>query len=64
MRNAIACAVLFSCIPSAEADGDTTHGTCVKWEESIDAAAEMARRDGKLVMVMHISGHFQDPGRT
>jgi hypothetical protein len=43
---------------------DRTLGTAVTWERSISAAAEKARREGKLVYVIHVSGDFEDPEFT
>jgi len=40
------------------------YGTKVRWEDSFEAAVEKARAEGKLVVVMDISGRFEDPGKT
>ena len=40
------------------------YGTQVHFEDSPTDAAKAAKKDGKLVMVLHISGHFEDPGLT
>ena len=40
------------------------HGTKVEWEPSREAAAEKARREGKLMLVLHVAGDFPVPGRT
>jgi hypothetical protein len=40
------------------------YGTNVYFEESPQAAAKQALKDEKLVMVLHISGHFDDPALT
>ena len=39
-------------------------GTALQWEESIDAARTLARRENKLVLALHVSGQFDDPGLT
>ena len=51
--------------PAAD-DGATcnTHGTRVEFEKSPSAAAKRAAKEEKLVMVLHISGIFEDPGLT
>ncbi len=36
----------------------------VAWEASPEAAAEKAAKEGKLVLVVHLSGDFDDPDRT
>lgn len=49
--------------PKAETTcGD--YGTSVHFEDSPVKAAQAAKKDGKLVMVLHISGHFEDPALT
>ena len=40
------------------------YGTQVHFETTPTEAAKAAKKDGKLVMVLHISGHFEDPGLT
>jgi hypothetical protein len=39
-------------------------GTALTWAKSPAEAAEQARRDGKLVFLIHVSGNFEDPGFT
>ena len=48
--------------PAAAACGD--YGTSVNFVDSPVEAAKLAKKDGRLVMVLHISGHFEDPGLT
>ncbi|HEX7900927.1 MAG TPA: hypothetical protein VF950_24425 [Planctomycetota bacterium] len=40
------------------------HGTAFGWEASIDEARKRAEREGRLVLALHISGHFDDPALT
>ena len=40
------------------------YGTSVHFEETPVEAAKAAKKEGKLVMVLHISGHFEDPRLT
>jgi len=40
------------------------YGTSVMFEDSPADAAKQAKKDEKLVMVLHISGHFEDPKLT
>jgi hypothetical protein len=40
------------------------YGTSVHFENTPIDAAKAAKKDGRLVMVLHISGHFEDPGLT
>jgi hypothetical protein len=39
-------------------------GTAVDFVDSPKDAAKLARKDEKLVFVLHISGHFEDPKLT
>ena len=45
-----------SCLPK--------YGTTVEWERSPDQAAERARKEGKLLMVLHLAGELPDPDLT
>jgi hypothetical protein len=38
---------------------DRTLDTAITWERTIQAAADKARREGKLVFVIHVSGDFE-----
>lgn len=40
------------------------YGTSLHFEDSPSAAAQRALKEEKLVMVLHISGHFEDPEFT
>ena len=40
------------------------YGTAVHFEKSPSDAAKKALKEEKLVCVMHISGHFEDPDFT
>ncbi len=46
----------------AEACGD--YGTSVHFVASPAEAAKQAQKEEKLVFVLHVSGHFEDPGIT
>jgi hypothetical protein len=41
-----------------------TYGTVVTFAKSPSEAAKMAAKEEKLVMVLHISGIFEDPNLT
>jgi len=49
-------------LPGAETCGD--HGTNVHFEKTPKDAAARAAKEEKLVMVLHISGLFEDPDYT
>jgi hypothetical protein len=40
------------------------HGTSVAFVSTPAEAARLAGRDGKLVFLLHVSGHFEDPAFT
>jgi hypothetical protein len=46
----------------ATCDGD--FGTSILFEESPQEAAKRALKEEKLVLVLHVSGHFEDPALT
>jgi hypothetical protein len=43
---------------------DRSLRTALVWAKSPQQAAEQARREGKLVFLIHVSGNFEDPGFT
>ncbi len=40
------------------------YGTSVHFEETPADAAKQAKKDEKLVLILHVSGHFEDPKLT
>jgi hypothetical protein len=40
------------------------HGTKIDFMDNPKEAAAIAKKAEKLVMVLHVSGHFEDPGLT
>jgi hypothetical protein len=50
--------------PAEPADACGSYGTAVDFLETPKAAAVQAEKEQKLVFVLHISGHFEDPGVT
>ena len=40
------------------------HGTKLDFVDSPKQAASIAKKEQKLVLVLHVSGHFEDPGLT
>jgi hypothetical protein len=50
----------------AKSDGATcqTYGTSVQFEKTPSDAAKRAAKEEKLVMVLHVSGIFEDPDLT
>ncbi len=41
-----------------------SHGTSLDFVDTPKEAAALARKEGKLVLVLHVSGHFEDPRFT
>ena len=50
--------------PNCTKCGKQTYGTSVKWTGSPSDAAAQAKAEEKLVFVLHVSGHFEDPKFT
>ena len=50
--------------PAAKAPTCGEYGTSVHFEDTPADAAKKAKEDEKLVMVLHVSGHFEDPQFT
>jgi hypothetical protein len=40
------------------------HGTAIDFFDTPSQAARQAKKDGKLVFVLHVSGNFEDPRFT
>ena len=40
------------------------YGTSVHFEDTPADAAKQAKKDEKLVMILHVSGHFEEPRFT
>ena len=51
---------------SAKADKATcgSHGTTIDFVDTPTDAATQAKKEDKLVFVLHVSGHFEDPRFT
>jgi hypothetical protein len=43
---------------------DRSLNTALTWAKSPGEASEQARKEGKLVFLIHVSGNFEDPGFT
>ena len=51
--------------PGKAADeGCGNHGTTIHFLDTPSKAATQAKKDGKLVFVLHVSGNFEDPRFT
>jgi hypothetical protein len=43
---------------------DRCHGTAIAFEDNPGMAAKKAKKEEKLVFVLHVSGNFEDPRFT
>jgi len=50
--------------PFKPADKCGEFGTSVHFEDTPADAAKQAKKDEKLVLILHVSGHFEDPKLT
>jgi hypothetical protein len=51
--------------PSPTKEGSCgSYGTSVEFVSSPSEAARLAKKEQKLVFVLHVSGHFEDPAFT
>lgn len=60
----IAPAVLALALCPARAADTCEFGTKIHFVETPREAAALAKKQEKLVLVLHVSGHFEDPGLT
>jgi hypothetical protein len=51
-------------LPALAGAKDSCFGTSVQFEDTPSAAARKALKEHKLVFVLHVSGHFEDPRFT
>ena len=59
---ALAAAAAFA--PVLRAGEACGHGTKIHFVDTPKEAAAQAAKEQKLVFVLHVSGHFEDPGLT
>ena len=57
-------AVALWAAPAAANPTTCGHGTKLDFVDSPKEAAAIAKKEQKLVLVLHVSGHFEDPGLT
>ena len=50
--------------PAADSEPASCHGTAVNFVDTPSEAAKQAKKEEKLVFVLHVSGQFEDPGIT
>jgi hypothetical protein len=49
---------------AGESEAAACHGTAVNFVDTPSEAARQAKKEEKLVFVLHVSGQFEDPGIT
>lgn len=64
MLNVLALVALMAQDPACGSCGKENFGTSVRWEGTPSEAAAKAKEEEKLVFVLHVSGHFEDPRFT
>jgi hypothetical protein len=50
--------------PAADSEATSCHGTAVNFVATPSEAAKQAKKEEKLVFVLHVSGQFEDPSIT
>ncbi len=50
--------------PKKDEGGCSSHGTRVEFYDTPSEAAKIAKKEQKLVFVLHVSGNFEDPRFT
>ena len=63
-RSMVALAVALAAAPLAAGADTCGYGTAVEFVDSPKEAAALAKKQQKLVFVLHVSGHFEDPRFT
>ena len=65
MRRSMFTLAAVAFLASTAGAGETCgHGTKLDFVDSPKEAASIAKKEQKLVLVLHVSGHFEDPGLT
>ncbi|HZT83776.1 MAG TPA: hypothetical protein VFA26_26330 [Gemmataceae bacterium] len=76
MRRMVVCAAAGLCLAALlaparaaepaqkEKSDDSCHGTRIEFVDTPKEAARIARKEQKLVFVLHVSGNFEDPRFT
>lgn len=64
MRSLFPLAAVALCAAPLCAAEKCGYGTKIDFVDSPKEAAAIAKKEQKLVLVLHVSGHFEDPGLT
>jgi hypothetical protein len=57
-------ALVFLLVGPSSAHASGCHGTKIDFVDTPKEAATQAKKEQKLVLVLHVSGHFEDPRFT
>jgi hypothetical protein len=60
--SALAVAAMVAAAPARAGEG--CYGTAIEFVDTPKEAAALARKQEKLVLVLHVSGHFETPEFT
>jgi hypothetical protein len=60
----VAAAAFAACGVAADKKDDVCFGTTIHFVDTPKEAAAQAKKDEKLVMILHVSGNFEDPRFT
>ena len=60
----LAVAAVVTAAPAAWAGETCGYGTTIDFVDTPKEAAAQAKKEQKLVFVLHVSGHFEDPRFT
>jgi hypothetical protein len=64
LRRSFVAAVGVAFVTAAIGRGEGSCGTSVDFVDTPKEAAALAKKEQKLVFVLHVSGHFEDPRFT
>lgn len=64
MRRMVLFAAFGLCLVGSQARAGGCHGTKIDFVDTPKEAAAQAKKEQKLVFVLHVSGHFEDPRFT
>ena len=62
--SALTVAALVACPALAEEKSKGCHGTAIAFFDSPKEAAASAKKNEQLVLVLHVSGYFENPALT
>jgi len=51
-------------LPLGAQENNSCHGTAINFISTPREAAKVAAKERKLVCILHVSGHFEDPNFT